>query len=320
MKCPNCGKEFDDGSLFCNNCGTKLVEDTEEPTSAGNKTSFAEMLKSNINSKAQENTYEEYEEPELEVEKPKKHKSNALFIGIIIIAMVASTCFSIYSAFLKEKLEPDPYADAPKVNVFDDLTVWYSGYSGDATLKLEYNGKGSVWFTASKEEYLSNGETITITASIGDDKDSFLNTYGFLPESYEEEYTISGLNEYYSSLDGIAEEAMNAYKENAENHFNFLLYNNIERVATFFSVKAKDDAKYKNKLGFVYHAISDSYGKHQDYYVGFVFQNVGMQEIEETLKLTPSILGQYFEYSTLQEFKDAVVYDTVLYDTEWIDE
>ncbi len=38
MICPECKKEIEDGSLFCNNCGTRLSEDNLQTKDAGEKT------------------------------------------------------------------------------------------------------------------------------------------------------------------------------------------------------------------------------------------------------------------------------------------
>jgi uncharacterized membrane protein YvbJ len=38
MICPKCKKEIEDGSLFCDNCGTRLSEDNLQTKDAGEKT------------------------------------------------------------------------------------------------------------------------------------------------------------------------------------------------------------------------------------------------------------------------------------------
>lgn len=81
MRCQKCGKTFDDNSMFCNTCGTKLVEDATEPINikANNKLeSFADQLKNSINESAGDKQFDSYEEPEIDddfEEAPKKKKS-----------------------------------------------------------------------------------------------------------------------------------------------------------------------------------------------------------------------------------------------------
>lgn len=157
-----------------------------------------------------------------------------------------------------------------KVDIFKNVTVTFSGLSGEGEAKVEYKDDDlSYYLTVDKTYDLSNGDEVTI--SMSDDLiQTFAEKYGQLPKKSSKKYTVEGLGEYVTKKSQITEDFTKEAKAQADD-----------------VMKAKAaDAKTNNKVTDVtYEYVGDYlevrkdtadswYSSHSNYY-GLVYKVVG---------------------------------------------
>lgn len=96
--------------------------------------------------------------------------------------------------------------EGTKINPFENLKVSYEGSSPNGRVKIDSSEcpdfvKNHMSFYSSESSRLKNGQKITITASYSTSR---ANNEEVIITKEEQEYTVSGLNEYPTSLDGLA--------------------------------------------------------------------------------------------------------------------
>lgn len=94
--------------------------------------------------------------------------------------------------------------EAEKFNPFDYVEVSFAGtepYIG-VTITPDYDRQEMQYikFTADKENYLHNGDTITITASISGSVDTFVENYGVVISETERTYTVANMPQSLEAL------------------------------------------------------------------------------------------------------------------------
>lgn len=176
---------------------------------------------------------------------------------------------------------------------FDDLTVTYEGFApyGKLVLRNERSGAVSVNFEADRTDRLSNGDTVTVKATAGSDLTSYCLDRGYLPTKTEQEYTVSGLASYASSLDEIPTDSydkMNAHALDtfhanvAKNWADAESMKNISLIGNYF-LTPKDPTISTDKGNIVYFIYKvtaenkDSDGDF-DYYYYSRFDNIILLE------------------------------------------
>lgn len=95
-------------------------------------------------------------------------------------------------------------AEPTVIDVFDGVEVTYSGTSPNGKADVVYSGnddfiKNNVRYSVSSSSGLSNGDTVTVTASC---YDSVLSEYLYVIEEYSTDFTVSGLDEIASDITG----------------------------------------------------------------------------------------------------------------------
>lgn len=82
-------------------------------------------------------------------------------------------------------------------DLFENIEISFDGYNGFGVPDVQVNGGNNVGWSASQEEYLSNGDvvTVTLTGPDGGDLLDYCMFEGFLPEKKSMEFTVSGLAE-----------------------------------------------------------------------------------------------------------------------------
>ena len=337
MRCPKCGKTFDDNSTFCNSCGTKLVEDTTEPVSIENtssSTSFAEQLKNSINEHATDQQFDIYEEPDIDEElaettpKKKKKGNSKLLIVFVLIFALGIGLFS----FIGPKIAEDTkIKEAPKEDVFSKLHLTYSGCSDFARLEMKYDGDGIVHFTPSEDTNISNGDTIIVTVDMNSESD-FLEQNGFLPETYEKKYTVSGLLEYFHTFVEMPDELKSYLSgradEVAKESLGFLYTDEtLTLVGKYVTYNKNPDELYlaQNEIGYVYNLIGNKTTGDKgpvNQYIGVIFTDIISQDslTYDTSDIDyPVVKGVLYEsYDTLQDYQEQLVYNTDDFVTEWV--
>lgn len=105
-----------------------------------------------------------------------------------------------------KKIKVSGLDEVEEIDPFESLSVTYEGIAPNAYLRLDTSGTGvdGIEFTADKEENLSNGDTITITASSPFYSDEeYVQNYGKVLSETKKEYVVSGLSSYVSKIDEI---------------------------------------------------------------------------------------------------------------------
>ncbi|GEM_PF-621029 len=99
-------------------------------------------------------------------------------------------------------------------DVFADVTVEFSGTAPDGRAEVvNKSDKDEIKyldFELDKYSGLSNGDTVTVTI-YGDESDisaKFAENYGYVPESFSKEFTVSGLDHYITTIDEMPESDM----------------------------------------------------------------------------------------------------------------
>jgi RNA polymerase sigma-70 factor, ECF subfamily len=151
--------------------------------------------------------------------------------------------------------------------------VKFEGISGKGTASVvcendtcSYNG-GNVYFTFDNNRLLSNGDTVTLTVEIGDEKEFAKEHGGYIPEETSKTYTVENLYEYISTVEDIPDETLDYYKKQIETvcnerieQLNYIhdtqntniLYSNFEYVGDFVMTPNFDTADWHNNFYLVY--------------------------------------------------------------------
>ena len=112
----------------------------------------------------------------------------------------------------KETVTVSDLKEGTPVDVFASLDVFFDGENGSAELVMKNDTSDyflrNVEFTADKTSDLSNGDTITITASIDP---SVITEEGKVPKESSKTYTISGLGKLVRDVNDLNEDDLKEY-------------------------------------------------------------------------------------------------------------
>lgn len=130
---------------------------------------------------------------------------------------------SVFACKLKysEELEFE-VENLESVGTFDPFTsinVVFSGTAPNGTAQIEYLSDEYIYdirYDLSKSSGLSNGDSITVSATPYNSGNSFVNQYGKLPSPTEKQFTVEGLISYVSTASEISEDGINKLKSQAE--------------------------------------------------------------------------------------------------------
>ena len=193
------------------------------------------------------------------------------------------------------------YSDIPytvkgltEVGTFDPfayVSVEISGASPNGTADISQNYDKtemqyiSVW--ADKSSGLSNGDKVTVTASIQGSIDSFVEQFGMVPSPLSKEFTVEGLPAYVTSSSEIDESTLNAMKQQAEDICTADwsspldetdILNGITYVGNYFLSK-KDGARGdENCIYLVYKIDAEYAGNSYPHYNFTKFSNIMVSE------------------------------------------
>ena len=103
---------------------------------------------------------------------------------------------------------------------FEYVNVEFSGSSPNGTVAISQNyDKIEMQYIsvyADMNSGLSNGDKVTVTASVQGSMDSFVEQFGVVPSPLSKEFTVEGLPAYVTSSSEIDESTLNAMKQQAE--------------------------------------------------------------------------------------------------------
>lgn len=130
--------------------------------------------------------------------------------------------------------------EAEKFNPFDYVEVSFSNTEPyiSATITPNYDQQEMQYikFTADKADHLSNGDTITITASISGSVDTFVENYGVVISETERTYTVEGLPRYVTDVAEIPADIMEAMSAKGEEVFRAYVASNWSKPENLISV------------------------------------------------------------------------------------
>lgn len=231
MFCFNCGKEIEDGSVFCPFCGTKLVQDEQKATKQ--KTTVEKPKKKEEPKVAKEEPKQKEikEEPIVNTTETKKTPIGLIFglVGVVIVGIVVACIFLLGGKSLKvlEAVELSfdgyngygnayIYIDEEKNDSFallqEELNELKEEYQNTCALTNSSSDKcqdliDKVYHAESALETVdyvilngdgkssgefSNGDTVTIKVEY--DKDAFKKA-GYKLSSTTKKFKVSGLEE-----------------------------------------------------------------------------------------------------------------------------
>lgn len=171
---------------------------------------------------------------------------------------------------------------ATEVDVFKSLEVTFEGYDGNGTVEIDdmstddfhYN----VYFTADKEDGLSNGDKIKVTANVSD---SILNNYNYYLKETEKEYTVAGLEEMqtldlFSDLtveySGTSPYAKLSLRDDSDNEF----------INYYVSYEADKREKLKNgDVITVTASVNEDYAANYGYTIGETTKQYTVEDLDE---------------------------------------
>lgn len=201
----------------------------------------------------------------------KKQKVRSIKTKFIVAAVVALLIL-LLAAF--EQLSK------PQINPFDCIEVTFQGTDGEGEVVLETKSAGEIDanyidFVISKKNYLLQGETITVTAT----SDRYLLT------EKERIYTVEGLDEYLTDLEGIPTEALEMIHLRAESALELNLESSKE-AGFFLDMKPvklflATDGKQTNSLYDVFEVRFTTVDGEKTFYVMAVFSNVVVRDGEQ---------------------------------------
>lgn len=130
--------------------------------------------------------------------------------------------------------------EAEKFNPFDYVEVTFSETEPYiiATITQNYDQPEMQYirFTADKEQNLSNGDTVTVTASISGSVDTFVENYGVVIGETERTYTVEGLPHYATDVAEIPADVMDAMSAKGEEVFRSYVSNYWDKPESLISV------------------------------------------------------------------------------------
>ena len=153
-------------------------------------------------------------------------------------------------------------------NPFDFITVEYSGMSPNGRVEINGNDKSvnGLNFKADKYDGLSNGDTVTVTASYGYSEKDYIDSYGKLPYPLTQTYTVEGLASYITSsseipddlIDKMNKQSVDVITSTVANNYNYsgssspsLGIDSLEYLGNYF-LSSKNGYSSDSKVFMVY--------------------------------------------------------------------
>lgn len=134
-------------------------------------------------------------------------------------------------------------------DAFADLEVTFEGIAPSGRVTYNYSGDklGYYDFSCSQSNGLSNGDTVTISIT-NTDMEYYAERYGMVPSKLENEYKVSGLQEYVSLYGNLSDDFISTLKSEAEDTIYAYVANDYN------SSSALSDLQY---VGYIFNFIKD---------------------------------------------------------------
>lgn len=144
-----------------------------------------------------------------------------------------------------------------KFNPFADLEVSFEGIAPGGKMSYDYAGEplGYYDFSCSATSGLNNGDIVTISIN-NTDMEYYAQKYGMVPEKLEQEYVVSGLDEYVNLYSKISSDFISGLKGEAEDTIHAYAAKNYN------SATSLTDLQYS---GYIFNFIKDTNGYFNSY-------------------------------------------------------
>ena len=170
---------------------------------------------------------------------------------------------------------------------FEYVNVEFSGASPNGTVAISQNyDKIEMQYIsayADKNSELTNGDKVTVTASVQGSVDSFVEQFGVIPSPLTKEFIVEGLPAYVTSSSEIDESTLNSMKQQAEDVYTANWIRNegdldglkgLTYVGNYFLSK-KDGARgNENCIYLVYKVDAEFEGETYPHYHFIKFSNI----------------------------------------------
>ena len=170
---------------------------------------------------------------------------------------------------------------------FEYVTVEFSGASPEGTAVITQNYDKTemqyISFSVDASSGLSNGDQVTVTASVQGSVDSFVERFGTIPSPLSKEFTVEQLPAYVASSLEIDENTLKSMKQQAEDVYTAHWYNlegsmdglkGLTYVGNYFL--SKKDGAYgdENFIYLVYRVDAEYQGEFYPHYYFIKFSNI----------------------------------------------
>ena len=105
-----------------------------------------------------------------------------------------------------------------KFDPFEGFDLEFTGIAPNGRVEVKnYPSDNGLKYSIDKDKGLSNGDKVTIKASLGrSSEEDYAREYGKLPSATSKEYTVEGLDEYVSSYAGIPGDVIEKLKKETQ--------------------------------------------------------------------------------------------------------
>lgn len=177
---------------------------------------------------------------------------------------------------------------------FDYIDVSFTGTAPNGYVSVNNNYMDdkayNISFSTAPQNGLSNGDTVTVTASLNMSEDAFADRYGMLPSTLTKEYTVEGLSAFVQSASEIPTDVIDKINAQAKDAVTAKLKysdswskttiepTNVAYVGNYFLTPKDGSNNSGNILYMVYKVTYSAAGKKNSYevdrYVVFKYTNL----------------------------------------------
>ncbi|MGN0485429.1 MAG: hypothetical protein ACI4HI_17965 [Lachnospiraceae bacterium] len=249
--------------------------------------------------------------------------------------------YKVKFTFEDEQKEVSGLEEIEEIDPFESIDVTFSGMDSKGKAKLTGSTKYEIWYSLDKEEGLSNGDVVTVTAEPKESEEALVEQ-GVKMKENTKEYTVKGLSSYVSKIENISKEMMDKMDKEAQDAIQADIskmwddpsaFGGMKLLGNYLLVsKTKDKEEHINQLYFVYELKGTnpeityySYGKFEDIMVledGMCSVDLSSVDIpetslygDETFEQNGYVLGGYKDMDSLFNRKVAAQIDAYTYET-----
>lgn len=228
---------------------------------------------------------------------------------------LASEYFNCELSYSNMEYTVEGLKDAKTFDPFEYLEISFEDIApfGRMVLTPDYskNEIQYIRFMPDKPSELSNGDVVTVTASLTCDENEFVDKFGSVLSVTTKEYTVDSLQEYATDVSQISSESMEKMDKQAQDVFRAYVARNWDKPETLNSVtylgnyfltsKNEIGSPYKNYLYLIYKVSATIPDRNEsiDYYFYIYYTDLAvLPDGTCTIDLTSynSIMEAFYKY------------------------